>query len=65
MKIQPQKLPLQLSLQSHLQFCQSKAGTGFTLRCWMERLHATVAPRFATVIVGSVALLGLTTWLVS
>ncbi len=65
MTIRTQKLPLQPSLQAHLQSCQDRAKTRFALQCWIERLHAVVAPRFATVIVGSTVLLGLTMWLVA
>ncbi len=65
MSIHTHKLPLQRSLQAHLQSCQDRAKARFTLRCWIERLHAALAPRFATVVVGSTALLGLTMWLVA
>jgi hypothetical protein len=51
--------PSQEALRAHLEACQRALEPVFVLRCWCERVHETLVPRFGTTLVAATALIGL------
>lgn len=47
------------SLGAHIRDCRRALERGFALRCFAERLHQLLAPRFFTTVFGATALLTL------
>jgi hypothetical protein len=51
--------PSQDALRSHFEACQRALEPVFLMRCWCDRVHEAVAPRFGTTVLGATALIGL------
>ena len=51
--------PMELdALGQHYDHCQCNRGRWFSLRCMVEALHGSVAPRFVTTLVVATLLIG-------
>jgi hypothetical protein len=47
------------ALRAHFEACQRALEPVFLMRCWCERVHETVVPRFGTTLLAATALIGL------